>query len=266
MTAVENLAQTAWELPAFRTTEFRGRRSNYCICIPVINEGTRLISQLDRMGALGISEDIIIGDGGSTDGSNDPALLERHGVRTLLVKTGPGKLSAQLRMLFAYAIHQGYAGMVMIDGNGKDGVESIAQFVNALGAGFDYVQGSRYLPSGSEENTPLDRKLASKLIHAPLLSLAAGYRYTDTTNGFRAISSRFLLDPCVRPFRNIFDTYNLHYYLSVRAPRLGYRVTELPVRRVYPPSGPTPSKIGGLSGKLAILKLLFLTVIGHYNP
>jgi len=138
MRVTDSVARMAWEVPASRKVEFRTRRSEYCICIPVINEGMRLISQLDRMAALGLAEDIIIGDGGSSDGSNDPALLEHHGVRTLLVKTGPGKLSAQLRMLFGYAIEQGYPGMVMIDGNGKDSVESIPDFVKALGAGFDY--------------------------------------------------------------------------------------------------------------------------------
>jgi dolichol-phosphate mannosyltransferase len=259
-------ASAAWQVPAYRSHEFLTRGSETCVCIPVINEGMRLISQLDRIAGLNLAVDVVIGDGGSTDGSNDPALLRRHGVRTLLVKTGPGKLSAQLRMLFAYAIEQGYTGMVMIDGNGKDGVEAIRQFLEALSAGFDFVQGSRYLPGGSEENTPLDRKLASRLIHAPLLSLAAGFSYTDTTNGFRAFSARFILDPAVQPFRNIFDTYNLHYYLSVKAPRLGYRVRELPVRRAYPASGPTPSKIAGFAGKLAILKLLLLTAMGRYDP
>jgi hypothetical protein len=104
------------------------------------------------------------------------------------------------------------------------------------------------------------------LLHAPLISLAAGFRYTDTTNGFRAISRRAALDPGLQPFRDLFDTYNLHYYLSVRIPRLGLRVKELPVRRVYPSRGPTPSKIGGIQGKLEILKLLFRAVVGSYNP
>jgi dolichol-phosphate mannosyltransferase len=226
----------------------------------------RLISQLDRIANLELATDVIVGDGGSTDGSNDTELLKQHGVRALLIKTGPGKLSAQLRMLLAYALEQGYSGMVLIDGNGKDGVEAIPLFIAALKNGFDFIQGSRYLPGGSEENTPLDRKLALKLIHAPLMSLASGFRYTDTTNGFRGMSSALLLDTQVKPFRNIFDTYNLHYYLSIRAPRLGFKVMELPVRRVYPASGPTPSKIGGLSGKLAILKLLFQAVLGRYNP
>ena len=41
---------------------------------------------------------------------------------------------------------------------------------------------------------------------------------------------------------------------------------ELPVRRVYPPKGPAPSKIGGVKAKFAILKLLLKAVLGRYNP
>jgi dolichol-phosphate mannosyltransferase len=257
---------TAWQLPAYKVTEFTGRRSRYCVGIPVINEGNRLLGQLDRMAKLRLQSDILIGDGGSNDGSNEPERLRHAGVRSLLIKTSRGKLSAQMRMLFAYALQQGYEGVILIDGNGKDGVEAIPEFEKALEEGYDFVQGSRYLPGGGERNTPFERKIGSHFIHAPLISLAARFRYTDTTNGFRAYSRRFLLDPAVQPFREVFDTYNLHYYLSIRAPRLGFRVKELPVWRSYPESGPVPSKISGLSGKIAIIKLLLHSVLGHYDP
>jgi len=258
--------QSLWQVPAYKKIEFAPKRTKYCVCIPVINEGAKLTKQLQRMNALALGADIIIADGGSTDGSNDQDLLRSLNVRTLLIKTGPGKLSAQMRMFFAYALEEGYAGIVTIDGNGKDGVEAIPSFYQALEEGFDFVQGSRYVPGGVEHNTPLDRKLGLKLLHAPVISVAARFRYTDTTNGFRAFSSRFLLDPAVKPFRDVFDTYNLHYYLSIKAARLGYRVKELPVTRSYPKSGPTPSKISGVSGKLKIVKLLFLSALGHYDP
>jgi dolichol-phosphate mannosyltransferase len=256
----------SWQVPAYETHEIRPRSSRYCIGIPVINEGTRLIGQLERMAKLQLPADLLIGDGGSKDGSIELDRLQRLGVRTLLVKTGPGKLSAQLRMLFAYSILQGYEGMVTLDGNGKDGVEAIPAFLKALEEGYDFVQGSRFLPGGAEHNTPLERKLGAMLIHVPVLSLAAGFRYTDTTNGFRAFSTRFLTNPAVQPFRDVFDTYNLHYYLSIKAPRLGYRVKELPVIRTYPPSGPVPSKISGWSGKIEIIKLLLHAALGHYDP
>jgi dolichol-phosphate mannosyltransferase len=259
-------SKRSWQIPAYDIHEFGPRRFPFCVGIPVINEGKRITAQLGRMQKLNLAADVIIGDGGSKDGSCAPELLRDLGVRTLLVKTGPGRLSAQMRMLFAYAIEQGYSGIVLIDGNGKDGVEAIPNFLEALEQGYDFVQGSRFLPGGREHNTPLDRKLGAKLIHAPLISAAARFRYTDTTNGFRAFSTRFLLHPAVQPFRDVFDTYNLHYYLSIKAPRLGLKVKEVAVTRIYPDSGPTPSKISGFSGKFEILKLLVLTSIGRYDP
>jgi dolichol-phosphate mannosyltransferase len=234
--------------------------------IPVINEGERLLRQLEGMAAAGLGVDVIVADGGSTDGSNAAEPLRRLGVSALLVKTGPGRLSAQLRMGFAFALARGYAGVVTIDGNGKDGYQAIPDFVRVLADGFGFVQGSRYIAGGAGKNTPLDREIAVRLAHAPLLSLAAGFRYTDTTNGFRGFSAELLRDERVAAFREVFDSYNLHYYLSVRAARRGYRITELPVRRAYPDRGSVPTKISGFSGRMPILKQLVLIVVGAYDP
>jgi glycosyltransferase involved in cell wall biosynthesis len=233
----------------------------------VINEGERILLQLRGMAGEHLGSDVVVVDGGSTDGSMEPGhLRDELGVTALLIKHGAGRLSAQLRVGLAWSLARGYRGVVTIDGNGKDDYRAIPRFVSALEDGFDYVQGSRYLPGGIAEHTPWDRSLGVRLIHAPLISLGAGRRYTDTTNGFRAFSSRFLLDHRVRPFRSVFDTYNLHYYLAVRAARLDFRVREIPVTRRYPPKGRTPSKISGLSVRLHILKQAFVAACGGYNP
>ena len=255
-----------WHLPEFRCDSFAARQSRYCVLIPVINEGTRFLRQLSAMASAGLGIDIIIADGGSSDGSTDVDRLRQLGVRALLTKTSPGRLSTQLRMGFAYALSEGYNGIITIDGNGKDGIDAIPSFAAALDQGFDFIQGSRYIEGGAASNTPLDRELGVRYVHAPLISLVAGFHYTDTTNGFRAFSARLLTDPRLRPFRAVFDSYNLHYYISVRAPRLGYRIRELPVRRDYPANAPAPTKINGLSGKLHILGQTFLACAGAYNP
>jgi hypothetical protein len=48
-----------------------GKKHDACVVIPVINEGNRIVSLLTKMNNLNISgiADIIIVDGGSTDGS-----------------------------------------------------------------------------------------------------------------------------------------------------------------------------------------------------
>jgi dolichol-phosphate mannosyltransferase len=122
------------------------------------------------------------------------------------------------------------------------------------------------VPGGRGIRTPLGRHLAVTLLHAPLISIAARRRYTDTTNGFRAYSARFLRDPRVQPFRQIFQRYELHYYLAIRAARLGYRVAELPVTREYPATGAVPTKIQGLRGYLRILSTLWAAVRGRFDP
>jgi len=92
--------------------------------------------------------------------------------------------------------------------------------------------------------------VAGRLIHAPIVSLAAGRRLTDTTNGFRGYSRRFLLDPRVAPFRAIFDRYALLFYLSARAGQLGYRICEIPVTRRYPRNEKIPTKVSGVEGSI----------------
>jgi dolichol-phosphate mannosyltransferase len=254
------------QVPAYDAQVFEERRGALCLGIPVINEGERIRRQLDRMRTAGIDMDIAVADGGSTDGSVAPEFLRSVGVRALLTKRGPGKLSAQMRMYFDWALDQGYDGLLLMDGNDKDGLDGLINVRRAIEDGYDFVQGSRYVPGGRHANTPLDRELGVRLVHAPVLSLAARHRYTDTTNGLRGYSRRFLLDPRVDPFRDLFETYNLHYYLSVRAPRLGYRVREVPAERNYPDEGPVPSKIGGLRSRLHILRLLAEAATGRYDP
>lgn len=254
------------QVPEYRIDEFAPRRQPYCVCVFVIDEGQKLLRQLERMQELAKCVDVVIADGGSTDGSTARENLIGRGVNTLLTKTGPGRLSAQMRMAFDFALDRGYRGVVTIDGNGKDDVTAISDFVDALENGYDHVQGSRFIPGGRAVNTPRSRLLGIRLLHAPLISLAARFRYTDTTNGFRAYSRRLLLDPRVAPFRHVFSRYELHYYLAIRATRLGFRVKEIPVTRTYPAAGPTPTKIRGFRGNLLVLATLFRACLHRYDP
>lgn len=260
------MQSVARELPQFERFIFSPKRHDVALVIPVINEGERIRAQLKRIQAASPAVDIIIADGGSSDGSMEHQFVQDCGVRALLVKRGAGKVGAQLRMAYSWALDECYSGIVTMDGNGKDGVEAIDAFVQRLLDGYDYIQGSRYLPGGEAIHTPLDRKLAGRLVHAPLLSLAARRRYTDTTNGFRAYSSEYLLDPRVNPFRAVFDRYQILFYLTVRANQLGYRSIEIPVRRAYPRDEPPPSKIGGLRGKFEHLLEVIEVSLGCYHP
>jgi dolichol-phosphate mannosyltransferase len=255
-----------WQVPAYEETSWRPRQHRYAVCIPVLNEGERIRRQLQRMQALSGQADVIIADGGSQDGALDPDYLQRCGVRTLLTKTGPGKLSAQMRMAMAFGMQEGYDGLVFIDGNDKDDPAAIPAFIAALEASYDHVQGSRFIPGGQAIRTPPSRLWGVKLIHAPLIRLASGFPYTDTTNGFRAYSRRLLTDPQVAPFRDVFAGYELHYYLAIRAAELGLRVTEIPVTRAYPAGEKAPTKISPWRGNWLVMRTLLNACRHAYDP
>jgi len=269
MTTIDlaTLASEARQVPSFIQPLWLGRQHPWCVVIPVINEGERIKNLLARMSALHIDRiaDIIIIDGGSTDGSLELDALQQVSVRGLLVKTAPGKLSAQLRCAYAFALDQGYEGIVTIDGNDKDDPEAIPRFIDALKQGVDFVQASRFVNGGVAENTPKSRDFAIRFIHAPMLSMSSGFKWTDTTQGFRAYSRKLLLDPKVAIFRDVFMTYELLAYLSYRAPKLGYRCMELPTVRRYP-KGEVPTKISSVKGNLSVLEVLFRACFGGYNP
>src|SRR5205807_113700 len=118
-------------------------------------------------------------------------------------------------------------------------------------------QGSRFIKGGRAINTPLERLIAVRLIHAPLISLASRHRHTDTTNGFRAYSKRLLLDPEIAVFRDIFKTYELHYHLAIESARTKrFKLIETPVTRRYPEKGKTPTKISPVKGNAHVLGIL----------
>ena len=255
-------------VPRFRADEYSKKNSIYCVLIPIINEGERIKLELERAKKAGIHKvaDIIICDGGSTDGSTHEDLMKSLCVNTLLTKKGAGKQGAQLRMGMYYALEQGYEGIITIDGNNKDSIEDIPSFINKLVDGYDLIQGSRFIKGGRAVNTPLTRWIAVRFIHAPIISITARKWYTDTTNAYRGYSRKYLIHDKVKPLRDVFQTYELLAYMSTRANQLGLKSCEIPVARIYPRYGKTPTKIKGVVGNSELLKILFANLCGKYLP
>lgn len=257
---------THWQLPKFQLSEFKRKKTKYCVCIPVLNEGEKIKKQIERMRSIANAIDIIIADWGSTDGSINKSFLRKNNIRTLLVLDCIGQQSTQLRMGFSYALKQGYKGIIQMDGNNKDGEDGILKFIEAFNQGFEYIHGSRFIKGGQAINTPILRWLGIRLIFSPLLSLSSGFWFTDVTNGFRAYSRKYLLDSRVQPFRKKFNKYELLFYLPVRAGQIKMKMTEVPVSRTYPRNQKVPTKIVGIYNHLDILFTAIKVALGLYNP
>ncbi len=255
-------------VPKFECVEYQQMMKDYVVLIPIINEGDRIIKELKRACRSHVADhaDIVICDGGSTDGCTEETRLRRLKVNTLLIKRDAGKQGAQLRMGIWWALQRGYKGVITIDGNNKDSIEDVPCFIKKLEEGYDFIQGSRFVKGGRAINTPFIRTISVRCIHAPVISLTARQRFTDTTNAYRAYSARYLQDRRVQPLRDIFMTYELLAYLSVRATQIGMRACEIPVTRAYPKSGKTPTKISFFKGNSELMKILLKNARGAYNP
>lgn len=236
--------------------------NKYALVIPVINEGERIQKELKELKKFSKIIDIVVVDGGSADGSVEDKFLKKVGVKKKL--DSPLGQSIQYQKAFSWAFEKGYKGIITIDGNNKDDVSTIPEFIKALDEGYDYVQSSRFIKGGKHKNTPSDRIVFNRFVISPLLSLAAGHWYTDTPNAFRAYSKKYLLHPGVKPYRKIFKRYELLFYLTVRANRLGLKTKEIPVTRRYPKDH-VPTKIVGWK-KVGDMWNILKISLAMFNP
>lgn len=251
---------------SYRQFGYSKKSSDTALVIPVYDESDRIYKQLSKLETVSRNLDIIIVDGNSTDGCLDFLELDKKTVNTLLINDGEKGLSRQLQIAFQFCIQNKYQYVITMDGNNKDEPEGLLGIQIALKEGFDFVQGSRFVPGGAAINTPFLRLIGLRFIHAPVISAAAMRWFTDSTNGFRGHSIQLLEDGKMSIFRDVFRSYELLAYIPIRASRLGYSVIEAPVTRAYPSAGETPTKIKGISGNLRMLLILIQAAFGRYNP
>ncbi len=134
---------------------------------------------------------------------------------------------------YRYALSHGFDLIVVMAGNGKDDPREIPRLTQPiLENGYDYVQGSRFLPGGRGERTPFLRRVFTRLFPFAWTFLT-GVRCTEVTNGFRAYKASILQDPEINIWQDWLNGYELEYYLHYKVLTLGYRFTERPVSKTY---------------------------------
>jgi len=196
--------------------------------IPVYNECTQIGLLIDRFPKDRC--DLIVVDDASTDGTTHE--IQKRATPTIRheKRTGVGKC---LQDGIRQAKTRGAQTIVILAGNGKDDPREIPKLLDAIEAGADYVQGSRFMAGGEWKNLPWQRWIAIKTFTG-LWSLLMGRRLTDVTNGFRAYRMRFLDRPEVRWEQEWLTTYEFEYYLHYYALYLAIPFQEVPVTKNYP--------------------------------
>ena len=68
-----------------------------------------------------------------------------------------------IRQGYHYALDKGFDLIVVMAGNGKDDPKEIPRITNPiLNMGYDYVQGSRFLPGGRRQRNPMLRRIFTR--------------------------------------------------------------------------------------------------------
>jgi len=133
-----------------------------------------------------------------------------------------------------YALDNGYDTIVVMAGNDKDDPREIPRLLNPIvKEGYDYVQGSRFLPGARRIKNPILRGIFSR-VYPFIWTLLTNIRCTDVTNGFRAYKARIFSDDRINIRQNWLDGYGFEYYIHYKVLTLGYKIKEVPVSKVYP--------------------------------
>jgi dolichol-phosphate mannosyltransferase len=207
------------------------------VVLPLYNEGPAAADLVRRMPGC-VTRTFVVDDGSTDDG---PDLAETAGASVVRLGRNRG-VGAAIRAGLDAARDAGCDVAVVMAASGKDRPEEIPALLAKLDAGFDYIQGSRFMSGGRSVNLPRVRGL---LIHGFTLffRILTGFNGTDVTNGFRAYRLSLLDDPRVRIHQTWLDRYELEYYIHWKAITLGYRVCEVPVSKTYPTRRKNYSKI-----------------------
>jgi dolichol-phosphate mannosyltransferase len=225
---------------------------------PLFNERHAIAGLVQRVPPV-IAETIVVDDG-SDDGG--PELARAAGARVIAQGRRRG-VGAAIRTGIKAAQAGGHGAVVILAANGKDDPAEAARLIDKLNAGFDYVQGSRFLrEGGSSVHLPRGRGLMIRG-YTLLFRVLSGFPATDVTNGYRAYRLSLLENPRVKIDQPWLDRYELEYYLQWKAITLGYRVVEVGVSKTYPKGGGNYSKIRRFRDWWSIVKptiLLWLHV------
>ncbi len=191
--------------------------------IPVFNE-ERHVGQVLRE-VRRYSNYIMVVDDGSTDGT--ASLLAREPDLTVITHPQNRGYGAALISAFAYAVEQDVDVLVTMDCDGQHEPARIPVLLEAIHDG-DIVSGSRYLRDFRQDTpAPADRRRINyQITHE--LNAVYGLGLTDAFCGFKAYRRGALVR-----LRITETGWGMPLELWVQAARLGLRVKEVAVPRVY---------------------------------
>jgi dolichol-phosphate mannosyltransferase len=232
--------------------------------IPVFNEEKKIGPILEKSLSLlssNLVDEIVVVDDGSTDHSRRE--IEKYPQVTLLTHPHRQGAGDAIRTAYRHALSRGYDVFTLYAGNGKDDPDDVPRMLAPILSGeADYVQGSRFLEGGASDGLPAHRLIAMTLF-TWTFCLFLLRRFTDCTNGFRAYRVAILQDDRIQWAQEwLGHSYEIEFYVHYKVNALGYRVCEVPVKKIYAPTADSSYTKVRVRDWLTNLKPLFLLRLG----
>jgi len=218
------------------------------VVIPTLNEAGaigQVVAELPRA----LVRDVIVADGGSTDGTSDAA--RQAGARVLsLSRPGYGRACAE----GAAALSSDCRIVVFMDGDGADRADLLAELVAPILAGtHDFVISSR--TRGVREPGAMSwHQVLAGFMAGLLIRGLYGVRYSDMS-AFRAIRREALEALGLREM-----TYGWNIEMQMQAARAGLRILEIPLPYRCRASG-TSKVAGSVRGTIRAASRIIATAI-----
>jgi dolichol-phosphate mannosyltransferase len=195
-----------------------------------------VVKVLEKFPKRAVDEMFIVVD--CADG-NDLEKIEKTAAKTeipLRIMSNKERkgVGSAIREGINYACQKEYDIAVLFAGNNKDDPREIPRLLRPiLTEGYDYVQGSRFLPGGRRIKNPVLRGMFSRL-YPFLWGFITKARCTDVTNGFRAYRLSIFNNEHINVRQDWLNGYALEYYIHYKVLTLGYKFKEVPVSKTYP--------------------------------
>ncbi len=196
---------------------------NVLIVVPAFNLESAIGPLLEGIGeAVPGAVSLVIDDGSDDDTAGAAGRVE--GTVVLRHERNRGK-GAALRTGFAYALREGFEGVITLDGDGQHPPALIPAFLERRQkSGADLIVGAR---ERRHTDMPLHRRLSNR-ITSRMASRLAGCELPDSQSGYRFVSRTVLEN-----VKLTTSNYETETELLIRAARAGFMIDSVPIPTVY---------------------------------
>lgn len=197
-----------------RTVEMGAHEVKVSVIICTLNEAENLPHVLPEIPDW--VDEVLIVDGGSTDGTIDLALKIRPEVQ-ILSQPGRGKGDA-----LQFGVRRASGDIIAtLDADGETDPSELPSFVEAVQKGYDFAKGSR-LVRGRPRRMPLYRWIGNKVL-VLTFNLLYGTRFTDICSGYTAFRK-----PSFLRLELTYDNCEMEQQMLARARKSGMAIVEVP--------------------------------------